>query len=198
MRCGIATTQAELEKPNGQALHPAIRCEARGLRLSHRISPAGEAIAGIGGELDIATADVAVRYVRLVIDRHGGPLIVDLAGLAFCDARGLSALLRMAMHAERAGCPFRLASTRPSLVKLMQVTGLDRRFLLLPSGSPAPTGLPGRPQQAGPRLPGYRVPAAQVPDGLAVLPLDGVFEQVGQMPAGGDAGDVGDPAAGPD
>ena len=46
--------------------------------------------------------------------------------------------------------------------------------------------------------PGYWVPAAQVPHGLAVLPLDGVFEQMGQPPAGGDAGDVGDPAAGPD
>src|SRR6266536_6658186 len=45
---------------------------------------------------------------------------------------------------------------------------------------------------------GYRVPAAQVPDGLAVFPLDGVFEQVGQPPAAGNAGDVGDPAAGPD
>src|SRR6516165_9702594 len=47
------------------------------------------------------------------------------------------------------------------------------------------------------RLPGYWVPATQVPDGLAVFPLDGVFEQVSQVPAGGDAGDVGDPAAGP-
>src|SRR5919202_5752178 len=45
---------------------------------------------------------------------------------------------------------------------------------------------------------GYWVPAAQVPDGLAVLPLDGVFEQGSQPPAGGDAGDVGGPAAGPD
>jgi anti-sigma B factor antagonist len=178
MRCGIATPQAELEKPNGQALNPAIRCEARrpwrqqmtrreehvltriadaraeevivvagapddlqrpaALRLSHRILPAGEAIAAIGGELDIATADFAVRYVRLVIDQHGGPLIVDLAGLAFCDAQGLSALLRMATDAERAGTPFRLASPRPSLVKIMQITGLDRKFLLPPSGLPSP------------------------------------------------------------
>jgi hypothetical protein len=37
-----------------------------------------------------------------------------------------------------------------------------------------------------------------VPDGLAVLPLDGVLEQVGQPSASSDAGDVGDPAAGPD
>jgi hypothetical protein len=29
MRCGIATPQAEVEKPNGQASNPAIRCEAR-------------------------------------------------------------------------------------------------------------------------------------------------------------------------
>lgn len=108
------------------------------LRLIHRILPTGEAIAEIGGELDIATADVAVRYVRLVIDRHGGPLIVDLAGLAFCDAQGLSALLRMFTYAERAGCPFRLASPRPSLVKIMQITGLDRKFLLPPSGLPRP------------------------------------------------------------
>src|SRR6266496_5644849 len=57
---------------------------------------------------------------------------------------------------------------------------------------------PCRWQQDGQRLPGYWVPAAQVPDRLAVLPLDGVFEQVGQPPAAGDAGDVGDPAAGPD
>ena len=115
---------------------------AAALRLSHRILPTGEAIADISGELDIATADVAVRYVRLVIDRHDGLLIVDLAGLAFCDAQGLSALLRMATYAERAGCPFRLASPRPSLVKIIRITGLDRRFLLPPSGQPAPSGLP--------------------------------------------------------
>ena len=53
-------------------------------------------------------------------------------------------------------------------------------------------------ERAGARSAGYWVPAAQVPDGLAVLPLDRVFEQMGQLPAAGDAGDVGDPAAGPD
>ena len=53
-------------------------------------------------------------------------------------------------------------------------------------------------QQDGQKSAGYWIPAAQVPDGLTVLPLDGVFEQVGQPPAAGDAGDVGDPAAGPD
>ena len=56
-------------------------------------------------------------------------MVVDLTALAFCDARGLGALLRMASYAERAGCEFRLASPRPSVVKIMRITGLDRRFL---------------------------------------------------------------------
>jgi anti-anti-sigma regulatory factor len=57
------------------------------LELSHRVLPTGEAAAGIGGELDFATAEMAVAYVGHVIDRHRGPVIVDLAALRFCDAR---------------------------------------------------------------------------------------------------------------
>jgi len=100
--------------------------------LSHRIVPTGEVIIDIGGDLDIATTETAVSYVRDVIDHHRGPVIVNLAGLEFCDARGLGALLRMANYAEQADCAFMLASPSPSLVKLMRITGLNRR--LLPSG----------------------------------------------------------------
>jgi len=39
-------------------------------------------------------------------------------------------LLRMASYAEWAGGEFRLVSPRPSIVKIMQLTGLDRRFLV--------------------------------------------------------------------
>jgi anti-anti-sigma factor len=99
------------------------------LELSHRISLAGEAIVDLAGELDIASAEVAVSYVRDVIDRHGRPVIADLTALAFCDARGLAALVRMAGYAEQRGCTFQLTSPSLSLVKIMRITGLDRRFL---------------------------------------------------------------------
>jgi anti-sigma B factor antagonist len=106
------------------------------LELSHRVLPAGEAVVGIGGELDFATAEMAVAYVRDVIDRYRGPVTVDLAALGFCDAQGLSALVRMAGCAERAGRPFRLVSPGPSVVKIMRITGLDQRFLVPPAGCP--------------------------------------------------------------
>jgi anti-anti-sigma regulatory factor len=57
------------------------RCKAVQLELSHQIVPTGEAVVGIGGELDIATAGAAVRYVTQIIDRHRGPVIADLAAL---------------------------------------------------------------------------------------------------------------------
>ena len=99
------------------------------LELSHRILPTGEAAVEIGGELDMDTADQAFRYVQQVINRHRGPVVVSLAGVSFCDARGLRALVRMANYADQANCPFRVASPGPRLTKLMRMTGLDGKFL---------------------------------------------------------------------
>jgi anti-anti-sigma factor len=106
------------------------RRRAASLELSHQILPTGEAVAGIGGELDIATADTAVSYVTEVIDGHRGPVVVDLTELRFCDARGLSALLRIALHAEQSHHKFRVASPSSSLVKLLRITALDRKLLV--------------------------------------------------------------------
>ena len=99
------------------------------IELNHRICPTGEAVVDLDGELDILTAELAVGYVRDLVDRHRGPVTVTLTALTFCDAQGLTALVRMARHAEQNGCPFRLASPSPSLIKIMRITGLDRRFL---------------------------------------------------------------------
>jgi len=98
------------------------------LALSHRIRPTGDAVVELTGDLDIATAELAVSYVTDVIKRHHGPLTIDLSALDFCDARGLAALVRMAGYAEREDRPFRLASPSPALIKIMRITGLDGRF----------------------------------------------------------------------
>jgi len=98
------------------------------LEVSHRICLTGEAVVELSGELDCTTAEAAVSYVSDLIDRHRGPMIADVTALAFCDARGLAALARMAGYAEQKGCPFRLASPRPLLVKIMRITALDQKL----------------------------------------------------------------------
>jgi anti-anti-sigma factor len=107
------------------------------LDVSYRVCVSGDVVIDLGGELDIVSAEEAVSYVKGVIDRCGRPVVVDLSALAFCDARGLGALLRMAGYAERAGCEFRLASPQPSVVRIMRITGLDRRFLVPETYCPA-------------------------------------------------------------
>ncbi len=121
------------------------------LELSHRIEPTGESVACIGGELDIATADAAFRYVTRVIDHHRGPVIVDLASLQFCDARGLSAMLQMAGYAERAGRSFRVVSPSPMLLKLLRIATLDRRLLGECAAAPVVTGAGGGKDRAAGR-----------------------------------------------
>jgi anti-sigma B factor antagonist len=88
----------------------------------------GSQVVSVTGELDIATAEEAFHYLSDVIDRSRVPINVDLGGLTFCDASGLSVLARASRRAREAGRALMLTSVRPSLVKIMRITGLDRTF----------------------------------------------------------------------
>ena len=95
-----------------------------------------EVVVTFTGELDIASAEQAFGYVRDVIDRHGTLVVLDLASLSFCDARGLGALVRMNRYAGQAGCALRLMSPRPLLLEIMRLTNLDRELMALPRDPP--------------------------------------------------------------
>ena len=60
------------------------------------------------------------RLARLVLP--------DLTGLSFRDARGLSAFVRIANHADAAGCGFGLIAPRPPVAKVLLISGLDSRM----------------------------------------------------------------------
>jgi anti-anti-sigma factor len=73
------------------------------LTVSCSTGQPGDTTLTFAGELDAASADQAYRYVHDTIDDRGRPVMLDVAGLSFCDARGLGALLRMSSHARQAG-----------------------------------------------------------------------------------------------
>jgi anti-sigma B factor antagonist len=98
------------------------------LELSCATDGDGNQIISVTGELDIATAEQAYAYISDVIDAWPEPVSVDLSGLTFCDASGLGALARIARHARQAGRQLRLTAARPSLLKIMRITGLDRAY----------------------------------------------------------------------
>jgi anti-sigma B factor antagonist len=101
------------------------------LSLSSGPAPAG-AVVTFAGELDLASAEQAFGYVRDVIDRHHTLVVLDLAALSFCDARGLGTLVRLHRYAGQAGCALRLMSPRPWLLEIMRLTSLDRELTVQP------------------------------------------------------------------
>ena len=101
------------------------------LALSCRTDGDGHQIVDVTGELDIATAEQAYSYISDVIDAWDtspAPISVDLSGLTFCDASGLGVLARIGRHARQAGRQLQLVKPRPSLLKIIWITGLDRSF----------------------------------------------------------------------
>jgi len=79
-------------------------------------------------ELDLVTsADVAARGCAAIAGL-ARLVLLDLAGLSFCDARGLGAFVKIANQADAAGCGFGLIAPRPQVVKILRISGLDSRI----------------------------------------------------------------------
>ncbi len=129
-----ALAPAATPVPLGAVPRQADQAEPVQLELSRQ----GQVIR-VAGELDIATAEKAYSYISGIIDGGAAPVTVDLSGLTFCDASGLGVLARIARHAKQAGRQLKLSSARPSLLKLMRLTGLDVSFPeLLPAARAYP------------------------------------------------------------
>jgi anti-sigma B factor antagonist len=99
------------------------------MQLSCQLSADGHAVIAMRGDLDLATVDRVVVYVSDVIDRHDGPVSADLGGVAFCDACGLGALIRIAAYADQAGRQLEMIRPSRALVKIMRITGVDQLLL---------------------------------------------------------------------
>jgi anti-sigma B factor antagonist len=114
-----------IPKPAAPVVTPAQ------LELSTSTGANGYQVVSVAGELDIATAEQAYSFIIEVIDgrlRGSAPVTVDLSGVTFCDASGLGALARLARYARAAGRQLKLTSVRPSVMKVMRITSLDRVF----------------------------------------------------------------------
>ena len=81
-------------------------------------------VVAVDGELDVDTAPRLSRQLTPLADK-GSHLILDLAGLRFCDCAGLSLFLRLQRHASAVGGSLHLTSlTVPTrrLITLARLT----------------------------------------------------------------------------
>ena len=107
----------------------------------------GIQILHLAGELDLATANDTAARGHAAITGHTWLLLLDLTRLSFCDARGLSALVRIANHADKTGCRYGLIAPQPQVAKVLRICRLDQRMPVFATIDDALAHLPARSQE---------------------------------------------------
>jgi anti-sigma B factor antagonist len=82
------------------------------------------------GELDMATAGQVREVLRDLRLHRGQQLVIDLAGLGFCDSSGMTALISARTHALAADGSIALTCVPNHLLRALKLMGLDQVFPL--------------------------------------------------------------------
>ncbi|KAB1921260.1 hypothetical protein ONO23_00993 [Micromonospora noduli] len=76
----------------------------------------------VSGEVDMSTAHLISELAEHVITRRPARLVLDLSGVTFFSAHGISALLRTQRAAESAEVALALRAAAPCVTYLLAVT----------------------------------------------------------------------------
>jgi anti-sigma B factor antagonist len=85
-------------------------------------------VLALAGELDIGTADRVQAELDSLLDGGARRLVVDLLGITFLGSVGLGLLTRAAKRARSAGGECIVVSDDPRVLRVFEITGLDRSF----------------------------------------------------------------------
>ena len=100
----------------------------------------GTAVLTVKGEVDVATAPrLREHVIDLVADGHRR-IVVDIEGVEFLDSTGLGVLVGALKRVRSHGGELELVCTRPRILKVFEVTGLDRVFAIHASVDEAVAG----------------------------------------------------------
>jgi anti-sigma B factor antagonist len=90
---------------------------------------AGPVLAFVG-ELDSSTAPAAHDAIKQLTLGAGEQLVVDLAGLTFCDSSGIAALIAARAFAGKSGAAIALAAVPRHLSRVLGLLGLADLFVI--------------------------------------------------------------------
>lgn len=106
------------------------------LRMDTTYASSDTARVAVGGEVDLATAEVLRDRLLNVLGGHPlGVLTVDLSGVTFLDCAGVSALVCLRNAAVQVDCQMWVTDPRPLVRRVLDLTGV-LGILTAPTGQP--------------------------------------------------------------
>ena len=90
------------------------------------------AVVTVRGPLDLGTKDDLEAVLLGELSAGMRHIVVDLAGVSFCDSSGLSTLLRVHRRLAAHSGWLRIASATGQVQRVLQLTNLDRILLRFP------------------------------------------------------------------
>jgi anti-sigma B factor antagonist len=95
------------------------------------------AVVTLPREIDITNADEIRERLLSAASQGASILVADLSQTTFCDSAGVTALVRAFRRANENGTKFRLVTTSPSVLRVLEITGVDRLIDVYPTISEA-------------------------------------------------------------
>jgi anti-sigma B factor antagonist len=93
----------------------------------------GTPVVCVMGEVDLATVPALEQMLIGAGEDPSRALIVDLSACTFLDSTGLRALTGTRTRLKRSNRPMALVTSRPSVLRIFEITGCDELFEIYPS-----------------------------------------------------------------
>ncbi|MFE7928300.1 STAS domain-containing protein [Streptomyces sp. NPDC057456] len=106
------------------------------LKITTRDTAAGPVLEVLG-DLDYAHAGELRDLLTTLTLQPGQLLVLDLAGMDFCDSSGLTALIAAHQQALAAHAGIALAAVPANTLRVLRIVGLDQIFPLHPDSETA-------------------------------------------------------------
>ncbi len=94
----------------------------------------GQVVFHLAGEIDVLTVTKLSTMVNEILADPPPRIVLDMAGVTFCDSQGLGTLVVLSRKAQHAQSVLALANVGDFLLRVLDITGL-RSALMISSGT---------------------------------------------------------------
>ena len=91
------------------------------------------ALVMLAGEADLVSEQALQEVLQQAVDTGARSVVVDMALVSFCDARGLGRLVATSRDLRESGRELSLSAAPPALRRLFQITGLTAALRVAPA-----------------------------------------------------------------